>query len=1422
MPCGTGKTRVSLRIMEELTPSGELAIVLCPSIALVAQIRREYLQYTKAGLRTLAVCSDKTAGYAPGKEGTRNTAKDPTVDNSNVSASEVKGEVTTDSGKIADWISQGQNTDRISVIFGTYQSGRPIADALRSTNVTAKILIADEAHRTAGLRKNNAPKEVMSEDERRVRDFTLCHDNAEFPAIFRLYQTATPRIYDTQKVDTKQQSNPHTWIVRSMDDETVFGVELYRKSYVESVKNRWLSDYRIIALGINSKEAYDEANRLANKPDSASLNTLDYLRGLAFALVMGGSTQADGHFPIPAQLKSCIAFMNRVDKSKRMASALNEKEVKTWVDNNLNTHIRGTQASEYTLEHLDATSSVTQRDDAKRRLASATESAPHGVINVGIFGEGTDSPSLSAVAFLEPRKSPIDVIQAVGRAMRTAPGKTMGYIVCPVLIPPNADPEQHLSASNEEEGWKELGQILRALRSHDQRIEDNLEGLLMLYLPSPPPKSHTFVAVALHESGQIQYGVHEGQSGTAQKTVEEVLAGNESFESQFKPVQTTYQADEEPTGIITGKKNQDSSVEMRLDTVARTKPKHDEPRGKVDIEKTKKKARKMINDGAGIKLDASVKTQEKPLTRMQLYLKDLSENEKTISMNLLAKSGLTNDRITRDLNLLEDAVNEAAFHLRAERLREPLNKHFQLHNMTSDAQAKTADGCVIASLLMMNAAMLHQRISNGKWLPGVSDLLTLKNNTNIVKAISREWPNIMKHDFHAIFDPALTAIYAIEDTGKIAGLERALRHICAEAERIAETYADMGADHAGALFNKIMGNQASDGAYFTRPVAASIAARLTLDACGDVDWTDEQVWTDLKIVDLACGSGTLLTAMLTDMKRRAKKCGANELQLTSFQKTAVEETIKGLDINPISLQLAASQHVSYRKMGLFQMPYGPHPDNEYKVSTGTLELLGQSAIVERQGELDGIPDEEIASKSVWPHGSPELEEAVEAVKDAKIVIMNPPFTNRAKMGEKFPKQIKDRLCARTDAMEKCLTSTFMDKNTCRPLFVALADKILSKDDGIMTSVVPTMSLTSASGLSERKFLAERYHVHTVLTCHQPKQINLSQNCDIGESIIVLRRRNYTSEGTQLQTRFISLDKMPTQESEVEKLHWRLLECTQGLMADGWGEVSYCTEEQMLAGDWSSTVWRSPKLAEAHGFFTDSRLLPLGDNYTISRVGDELLKKCVRATEGEQDSFFVVDTAGKDGQRTIQSRPDRQWRTKPNTSQDEFDTLLQSAGHLLITGRQDSASARVTAIASTTKYVSTNAWRTVPNVSADEAKALAVYLNSTPGRLQMGAIASRKITYPMFSLDSIRGIPVPDRNAPRVMQVLADCWERTKDTVVPQYREGECQVRQVWDDAVADAMGWAPEELTRLRHLLHKEPHVRGLGFNQYADAPEGG
>ena len=888
LPCGTGKTRISLRIVEELSPPGGLAVVLCPSIALVAQIRREYLLNSEILIRALAVCSDETAGYDPKKEGRINTFEEVTADSSNVSADEIKGKVTTNPEEIARWIGEGQEDERVSVIFGTYQSGHRIAEGLRTSGTTAEVLICDEAHRTAGLRRTR--KSTVDQ----IKDFTLCHDNGKFPAKHRIYQTATPKIYTQKALQEKQKED---WVVRNMDDQSVFGPDLFRRSYRDAVENKWLSDYRIIAVGISGAESHEIANALASATESKGRNPLTsthFLRGLAFTLAMGGATKGSEDEEI--NIKSCIAFMNTVDKSDNMVKALDTEPVRTWLRDRMREMDTGKAPAAYTLDHLDASSNVTEREEAKAKLAEGTVEKPHGVINVGIFGEGTDSPSLSAVAFLEARRSPIDVVQAVGRAMRTSPGKEMGYVICPIVIPLDTDAENFLKTSNPQDGWKELGDILLALRAHDERIEDRLAELMTFYLPPEPEVVKTIAGIAHEESRRMSYWEHVGKPGDAEQELQEVLDGTKNPASTFAKVSEP----PEPKGvmearagnpaamtdrpieasqILSGKRKDNGETEIRKGGVEREKP--DEKTGmpgKVDIDKTKGKIKDMAGGKGGTVVTLTRerrprRTQAEISAQAAMRLLELDSNEersKLITMNLLEKSGLRGNRPERDANMIQDSIYEAAHQLRNDSLKDALDRHFNLNYLDDKAREDQADGCTIAALLMMNAAMLHQRISAGRWLDGVESLDVIKNSNNPVSEIKDQWNTIRAGTSAPVIEPALEAIRAVERTGRTGGLVMAVRHIAKEAEELAASYADLGADHAGPLFNRVMGNQASDGAYFTRPVAASIAARLTLDAFGEQDWTDEETWRSHKTVDLACGSGTLLTALLTEMKRRAE------------------------------------------------------------------------------------------------------------------------------------------------------------------------------------------------------------------------------------------------------------------------------------------------------------------------------------------------------------------------------------------------------------------------------------------------------------------------------------------------------------------------------------------------------------------------
>ena len=335
-------------------------------------------------------------------------------------------------------------------------------------------------------------------------------------------------------------------------------------------------------------------------------------------------------------------------------------------------------------------------------------------------------------------------------------------------------------------------------------------------------------------------------------------------------------------------------------------------------------------------------------------------------------------------------------------------------------------------------------------------------------------------------------------------------------------------------------------------------------------------------------------------------------------------------------------------------------------------------------------------------------------------------------------------------------------------------------------------------------------------------MNLSQNTSINESIIVARR--HSGAGPKPDTRFINLDRFPADDVEVAELHECLARCADGVIANGWGEVSRWPAERIADGDWTPAVWRSPELAAAAArFANDDNLVALPHAW---QVGRELTQSFERDQAITPVSFPVIDSGGADGQQRIQSNPDSYWMPKmrddsirlanggifPKTEQ-----LSAKASHLLVTFRQDTSTARLTAVAGGGKYIG-NAWMTVADVSETEAMALAVFLNATPGRLQIMRNPGKKLTYPQYPPAIYATIRIPDvRNDARIRQILADCWERTKDTVVPQFRDGECAVRRLWDEAVAAALGWDAGELANLRRLLHQEPHVRGLGYNQYAD-----
>ena len=227
-----------------------------------------------------------------------------------------------------------------------------------------------------------------------------------------------------------------------------------------------------------------------------------------------------------------------------------------------------------------------------------------------------------------------------------------------------------------------------------------------------------------------------------------------------------------------------------------------------------------------------------------------------------------------------------------------------------------------------------------------------------------------------------------------------------------------------------------------------------------------------------------------------------------------------------------------------------------------------------------------------------------------------------------------------------------------------------------------------------------------------------------------------------------------------------------------GIVSYWPAKAMEAGDWTPAIWRSPELAEAarkYAGMTDSLQAIEGQlaDHMVHATG-RLLRGSFEPAGGFPGSFPIVKSKGADSQTTIQSRPDEHWIPKKRDAEvrelnggvyPEVEQILRKSGHLLITAGHRTSSARLTATASDEKYVG-NEWMPVTGLTPEEGKAVAVFLNSTSGRLQLMRHPGRQISFPTYSAAEVGNILIPNVKDTRIRQILADCWEHTKDMKVP--------------------------------------------------------
>ena len=452
MACGTGKTFTSLKIAEAQAGAGKRVLFLVPSLSLLSQTLTEWTQESEIPLHSFAVCSDSDVGKKRQKED----------DMVQTFTHELRYPATTEPARLAAEMSKRHDAEHMSVVFSTYHSIDVISRAQKEHGLPPfDLVVCDEAHRTTGATFGD-------EDE---SDFVKVHDAGFLQAVKRLYMTATPRIYgDTAKASAVKDNVA----LCSMDDEALYGPELFVITFSEAVKRGLLVDYKVIVLAVEESHVNRRLQQLLASPDNdLKMDDAAKIVGCWKALAKQGlEEELNGD---SAAMKRAVAFCQVIEVSK---GAKTHKVSSKNIANMFQAVVEAYQASEEDetaaqlaceAAHVDGSMNASEKEAKLSWLKAEPPADTCRILsNVRCLSEGVDVPALDAVLFLTPRNSQVDVVQSVGRVMRNAPGKQRGYVVLPVVIP--AGMEAH-EALNDNQTYKVVWQVLQALRSHDDRFD---------------------------------------------------------------------------------------------------------------------------------------------------------------------------------------------------------------------------------------------------------------------------------------------------------------------------------------------------------------------------------------------------------------------------------------------------------------------------------------------------------------------------------------------------------------------------------------------------------------------------------------------------------------------------------------------------------------------------------------------------------------------------------------------------------------------------------------------------------------------------------------------------------------------------------------------------------------------------------------
>lgn len=449
MAPGTGKTFTSLKVAEAMAKEAEqeqyTVLYLVPSIQLLTQTLRGWNNDTELTMSSMAVTSDRNASRGTVKQDESNLT---------IKASDIGYPATTSAEKVVENYQELMEYPKkeMLVVFGTYQSIDVLGEAQQNGFPEFDLIIADEAHRTTGAKALGEEASV----------FTKVHSNLNVRGVKRLYQTATPKLYG---VDAKKKAEDNSIVISSMDDESLYGNVFYRLGFGDAISHDILTDYKLMVLAVDETVVQKDMQKsLSDSENGLNIDDVGRIIGVWNGMIKRESF-ADKVSGEP--MKRAIAFSRTIKDSQRLSEQF---------ENVVNDYLDSDKGYSVNVRHVDGGMNALEKNGALDWLASddIPEDSARILSNVRFLTEGIDVPNLDAIIFLSPRKSQVDIVQAVGRIIRKFEGKDYGYIILPIVVPAGETPETILDNNK---SYDVVWQVLNALRSVDERFEATVNKL---------------------------------------------------------------------------------------------------------------------------------------------------------------------------------------------------------------------------------------------------------------------------------------------------------------------------------------------------------------------------------------------------------------------------------------------------------------------------------------------------------------------------------------------------------------------------------------------------------------------------------------------------------------------------------------------------------------------------------------------------------------------------------------------------------------------------------------------------------------------------------------------------------------------------------------------------------------------------------